>query len=705
MQTFSNYLSYRSPTLVSEMAKAKGLTATRGTMSFNQQDHDFYDEVAGKTNAATANKAFMARWAYLHRNGESPEYNALFKNHGIYLKDVREDVPGSPGILVYRKGKASKNKDAEVAEAPVHTYIGELRQRVSAAGMLADIHRYFEDRIDMHGRNAEGHPDIDAAWDRISKGKDTITYDDFSDDDVQKFKPTLKELGIIGSTSSQINKEEQITKNAFKRAFKKAFLNDILHGNVPINLQRQARQKAPGDPKYGGWTPNAKSQKIATGEEGEVETSKLKEIQSDGQKKVNSWFLGSGKNQTTIPDGEGGYFSSKDLESMARSRLGNKFNDMWGDVLIHLGRHVAKLEKLTEPGEAAEYYLKNVVASRAMGPGSSHAEKQSALLKKMNMGGEMGARGSDGESEMNFDVDGVTKDDDDASSIADLGKDVVHGPEQAAKNAYLLMLLKQYKSDSDNRKEVAAETGTIVGTPSFNKAMQAEAIAFITQHKEDILNDPEAKAWIEKKTERLKNTIQNKDTENKNDLQTKERRESYARLSKELEDLGMDPAEIKNQENLAIKSYDSPEAKEQFTKDLTAKLSHAMTTKDIAAQSALGALNMAEKSMIARGAEHKAKIIVQSFIKDLHSHATKAAEPEEVTRRNVDDKIDRDEEHKQLANLYNKSQINKATPELTTPSKRELTPQEIQAIRDKKAQEIEADDDDLAAYRNRRRMG
>lgn len=702
------------------MAKAKGLTANRIPIHFNKQDHDFYDTVEALTNKATANKIFMARLAYLYKNGQSPEYRALFQNHGIYLTDVKEDEPGSPGMLVSPKSSTP---------VPVNTYIGDLRKRISDVGMLQDIHRHFESRIDdNHERDAEGMPNVDAAWDRIAKGKDQITYDDLSEKDLKTFAATLKELKVIGATKSHTNKNIKITKPTFKAAFKKAFIHDLSHVNVPINLGRQTtRQKAPGDPIYGGWFPGHKATQIAAGEQGEVETSKLKELQSSGKKKIDNWFFSRAKTDTTIPDGDGGFFTNLDLESMAKSRLGGKFADMWPEVLKKLSQHLSKIEKLTDPDEARDYYLNTIVAPLSMGTGQSHAQKQNSLLKKLSMGGETGARGSDGEEEMDFSVDGVTGGRKKASSIededdgvaSDIGRDVVVGPESAARDAFLLLTVKQFKADKENREEIAAETGTIIGTPSFNKHMQDAATKFVRDHRVEILETPDAKEYVAKHTEKTKQTLANKDAEQKKELSHEERGQSYSRMAKELKDMGMSDKDIEDNKKLAIQSYDSPEAKEQLKRELGAKLTVGLYNKEFAAQQKFGEPTFDEKRTLHQDAQRKAEKMIDSMIKDLHAHATKAVVAPELTHKNVIDKIDSDAENDQLASLYNKAKTGNATRDLTS-NQRPLTRDEVEALRDKREREIaaaaqqrkdtaftmpdkddEADEDDVRSYRRR----
>lgn len=477
--------------MFAEMAKVKADTTKRDAIPFTQDDHDFYDSVMAATNQQTANKAFMARWAYLQNNGENPEYKSLFKNHGIYFKDVNETLPGSPGILVSKKG-----------ETPVNTHIGDLRKRLNSQGMLKDIHRHFEARTGQYDADHEGMPDLKKVWDEIdSNGDGMITGYDLAIDQknggklTKKLKNVWIELGVM-TKGGEISHDLNVSFRSFKSAFDKTFINDISHTNVPMNLGRKSIQ-GPNKEKYpfGAWQPGAHATHIKTGLEGEIDSSKLKEIKSKGKNLVDSWFLSNSTIPTTIPNGKGGFVTNTELLGIAKKVLGKKFDEVWDKVL---GRISTSIEILQSSENPLEYYKKNILIPMTPGRGLSHSERVAKFRTKFDLDREVGGQ------DVNF--DGISDiEGNNMSPKIGVGKNLSQvGMESDAKEAFL----KKIHSDFLRRPFDQNVIGQIKGyTPNsiLSKSQQKKHMEdYIANNKNLVLSSPEAQVFIDNYVAKLK---------------------------------------------------------------------------------------------------------------------------------------------------------------------------------------------------------
>jgi hypothetical protein len=128
-----------------EMAFSTGVVPNehKQLLQFDDTDKQLYQWAKAKFNAVAAAKVILARYGYLR-----PDLQQKAIESGVYFKDINENVPGSPGILVF------KNK-----EFPIQSNIRELRNRI-------------KDQIPLltrwGGRAPSAKTGID--YDRLSKG-------------------------------------------------------------------------------------------------------------------------------------------------------------------------------------------------------------------------------------------------------------------------------------------------------------------------------------------------------------------------------------------------------------------------------------------------------------------------------------------------------------------------------------------------------
>lgn len=482
------------------MAKVKADTTKRDSITFTKEDHDFYDEVASKTSENTAKKAFMARWAYLKNNGNTPEYKSMFQNHGVYFKDVNEKLPGSPGILVYNFGKNTKNKSAESGQIPINTYIGSLRARLKDQGMLQDVHRHFEARTGQFDKTADGMPDLEKVWNQIDANNDgMITGYDLDVDRqnggkiVDKLKNVWKELKVLNK-GGEIDHNLNVSFRSFQQAFNRVFINDISHGNVPMNLGRNPRQ-SPDKTKYpfGAWQPGAKATHIKTGLDSEIDSSKLSQLKTTGRKAVDSWFMSDQPIQTTIAKKtkgveSGDFITNNELKTIAQKSLKDKFEVMWPKVIEKIANNIGEFQTTDDP---IKYYKTQILMPLSYGLGMSHAERIGKFRDKFDLGREVGGQG------VNFDkvanVDGTIPSEDKIG----VGQNVQpSGLELTAKEKYLSKIHTDFLRRPFDADVVKRITGYTPNSALSKMQLKKEMENYLANNKNMVLSSPEAKDFI-----------------------------------------------------------------------------------------------------------------------------------------------------------------------------------------------------------------